>query len=351
VSPEVKVAVAGAGFWAGYQTAAWQELPGVRVAAVCDRDRARAEKLAALRGIPGVYADTAGMLDRERPDLLDVVTDPAGHAPVVKLAADKRVPVVCQKPMTPTLAGCEELVVVCRRAGAFFAVHENWRWQAPLRAVKAVLDAGTIGPPFRGRIDFVSGFDVFANQPGLKNEERFILADMGCHLFDLARCLFGEAEAVYCRTARVRPDIRGEDVATAVLQAANTTVTVNMAYAGTPLEVDPFPETLLFAEGPRGSVELSAGCRLRVTTAEGTRVTRVPPPRYTWANPDYAVVHASVVACHADILDALRAGRPAATDGADNLKTMRLVEAAYESAATGTAIRFDSFASRTQPNL
>ena len=336
---EVRVAVAGAGFWAGYQTAAWQELPGVRVVAVCDRDRAKAERLAALRGIPAAYADAAEMLDRETPDLLDVITDPAGHAPVVRLAAGKRVPVVCQKPMTPTLAGCEELVEACRRAGVFFAVHENWRWQAPLRAVKAVLDAGTIGPPFRARIDFVSGFDVFDNQPGLKAEERFILADMGCHLFDLARCLFGEPEAVYCHTARVRPDIRGEDVATAVLRVGAAAVEVNMAYAGTPLEVDPFPETLLFVEGPRGSVELAAGCRVRVTTADGTRVTRALPPKYPWANPDYAVVHASVVACHADILDALRTGRPAATDGADNLRTMRLVEAAYESAATGAAVR------------
>ena len=102
--------------------------------------------------------------------------------------------------------------------------------------------------------------------------------------------------------------------------------------------MDPFPETLLFVEGPRGSVELAAGCRVRVTTAEGTRVTRALPPKYPWANPDYAVVHASVVACHADIVDALRAGRPAATDGADNLKTMRLVEAAYQSAATGAVV-------------
>ena len=93
--PEVRVAVAGAGFWAGYQSAAWQELPGVRVVAVCDRDRARAERLAALRGVPTWYTDAAEMLDREKPDLLDVITDPAGHAPLVKLAAEKRVPVVC----------------------------------------------------------------------------------------------------------------------------------------------------------------------------------------------------------------------------------------------------------------
>lgn len=94
--PEVRVAVVGASFWAGYQTAAWRELPGVRVVAVCDRDPARAERLAALRGVPAWYADAAEMLDREKPDLLDVVTDSAGNAPLVKLAAGKRVPVVCQ---------------------------------------------------------------------------------------------------------------------------------------------------------------------------------------------------------------------------------------------------------------
>lgn len=336
---EVRVAVAGAGFWAAYQSAAWQELPGVRVVAVCDPNRAKAEALAAARGIPAVYIDAGELLTHEKPDLFDVVTDVAGHAPLVKLAAAHRVPVVCQKPMAGTLAGCEELVGTCRAAGVFFAVHENWRWQTPLRVLKAVLDAGTVGTPFRARMDFVSGFDVFANQPGLKHEERFILADLGVHLFDAVRCLFGEPVTVYCHTNRVRPDIRGEDVATVVLTTPRTAVTVNLAYAGTPLENEAFPETTVFVEGDCGSVEVTAGCRLRVTTAAGTRVTRAAPPKYPWVNPDYAVVQASIVACHADILAALRAGRRAETDAADNLKTMRLVEAAYQSAATESVIQ------------
>jgi hypothetical protein len=33
----------------------------------------------------------------------------------------------------------------------------------------------------------ISEFNVFANQPNLRSDERFIVADMGCHLFDLAR--------------------------------------------------------------------------------------------------------------------------------------------------------------------
>jgi predicted dehydrogenase len=338
---ELRFALVGAGFWAHYQLAAWQEQPGVRCMAVCDRDRDRAAKLAAARGVPAVYTDAADMIRRERPDFLDVVTDAAGHAPLVRLAADMKVPVICQKPMAPTLAECEGLVETCRAAGVPFAVHENWRWQAPLRRVKELLGEGVVGTPFRCRIDMISGFDVFANQPNLRTDERFIVADMGCHLFDLARCWFGEANTVYCRTARAHPDIRGEDVATAVLgmNDGRTTVTVNMAYAGTPLERECFPETLVFVEGDRGSVEVSPGCRVRVTTRAGTHVTRARPPKFAWAEPDYAVVQASMVACQADLVRSLASGAPAETDAADNLRTMRLVFAAYDSAQDGQVVR------------
>ena len=47
------------------------------------------------------------------------------------------------------------------------------------------------------------------------------------------------------------------------------------------------------------------------------------------------MVHASIVPCLRDLVRALRTGQPAATSGEDNLKTMRLVFGAYESAETG----------------
>lgn len=184
----------------------------------------------------------------------------------------------------------------------------------------------------------ISGFDVFANQPGLRLEERMILADLGCHLFDLSRSWFGEAESVTCRMRRVRPDIRGEDVATAMLAMGGATVTVNMAYAGTPVERECFPETLVFVEGDKGSIEVVPGCRIRVTTAKGAEELRVPPPGYPWVDPRYAVVQSSMVACLGDLVRALRTGKPSETDAADNLKSMRLVFAAYKSAASGGTV-------------
>ena len=90
------------------------------------------------------------------------------------------------------------------------------------------------------------------------------------------------------------------------MDGGRTTVTVNMAYAGTPLERECFPQTLVFIEGDRGSIEVAPDFWVRVTTADGTRSCRVPAADFPWADPDYAAVHASMVPCQADILRASR---------------------------------------------
>ncbi len=337
---ELRIAVAGAGFWAKVQVAAWGEVPGVRCVAICDPDRAKAAELANSAGIPAVFGDAQEMLAETNPNLLDIVSSVASHGQLVRLAAARGLPVVCQKPLAATWAECEALVQECAAAGVMLAVHENWRWQAPLRKAKELLAAGDIGRPYRARIDMISGFDVAANQPHLKEAAEFIIADLGCHLFDLARSLFGELTQIYCRTAQVQPGFRGEDVATAVLSAAaGAMIVVNMAYAGTPLERECFPQTLLFVEGDRGSLEVLPNYALRVTDADGTRCLHAPPLAYTWADPKYAVVQASIVPCHEDMVRALRTGQLPETHAADNLRTMRLVFAAYESARLGSAVR------------
>jgi predicted dehydrogenase len=209
-----------------------------------------------------------------------------------------------------------------------------------VRALKAVLDEGSLGRVFRARLTMVSGFDVFANQPFLAETERFVLADMGSHVLDTARFLFGEAEAVHCRTARVHPHIKGEDVATVVLHMrSGATVVVELGYPGTPYERERFPETLALVEGETGSAELAADYWIRTTTAQGTGASRHPPPRFAWADPRYDVVHASGVPCNENLLAALRGEGRAETTGEDNLKTVRLVFAAYESAASEKVVR------------
>ena len=335
---ELRFAILGTGFWARYQLAAWGEVPGARCVALFNRTRAKAELLAREWSVPAVYEDAEELLQRERPDFVDIITDVATHRQFVELAAYHRIPAICQKPLAPTLADAEAMLTACRQAGVSLSVHENWRWQTPLRELKRVLASGVIGPVFRARMDYCNSFPVFDNQPFLKELEQFILTDMGTHILDVARFLFGESDRLYCQTHRVHRDIRGEDAATVMLhQDTGATVTVNLSYASR-VEHDRFPEAFVFVEGEQGSVELGPDFWIRVTTAAGTHSRRCPPPFHAWADPRYALVHSSMVACHTDLLRALRTDTPAETVAEDNLKTLRLVFAAYESARTGRAV-------------
>lgn len=342
---ELRFAVIGTGFWARYQLAAWHELQGARCVALYNRTLSKAQALAAEFCVPAVYNDIQKLFATETLDFVDVITDVASHATFVELAAAHGVPVICQKPMAPRLDVAERMVEVCQRAGVPFAIHENWRWQTPLRELKAALQSRVIGRVFRARIDYGNSFPVFDNQPFLGQLDQFILTDMGSHILDVARFLFGEADSLFCQAQRVHPHIKGEDVATVVLHLpSQATIVCNLSYASR-VEHDRFPETFVFVEGEQGSIELAPDFWLRVTTKAGTQARRCPPPFYPWADARYALVHSSIVACNADLLRALQTGTPAETCAADNLKTVQLVFAAYASAARKQAIAPARFSS------
>ncbi len=344
--PNLRFAVFGAGFWTRYQLAAWREVGGVECVGIYNRTRARAETLARDFGIRAVYDDPTTLLRELRPDFVDNITEVGGHKPLSLLCARHRIACICQKPMAATLADARRMVTAFRRAHTPFFVHENWRWQAPLRELRRRLQAGVVGTPFRARLTMVSGFDLFTNQPALQDLEEFILTDLGTHLLDVARACFGEANSLYCQLHRtLAPHVKGDNVATLLLSmgAAATSVVIELGYAANPLEPgvrEVFPQTLAFVEGSEGTLELEANYRIRQTTRAGTTITRHAPPRYPWANPDYDIAHASIVDCHRDLLRAIQGKGSAETTGADNLQTLALVHGAYESAARNRVVTF-----------
>jgi predicted dehydrogenase len=339
----MRFAIFGAGFWTRYQLAAWREIPGVKCVAIYNRTRAKAEAIARDFDIPAVFDDAEKLLRVAKPDFVDNITEIGGHKPLSLLCAQHRIPCICQKPMAASLADAREMVTAFQEASIPFFVHENWRWQAPIIALRRQLTKGVIGPPFRARLTMISGFDCWANQPALMTLEQLILTDLGTHLLDTARACFGEASALYCQTQRtLAPAVKGENVATLLLTMGKhrMSVVIEMAYAKTPLERECFPQTFAFIEGPLGSIELGPDYTLRVTTSHGTHITRHPPVRYPWADPAYDLAHASIVPCHENLLAALRGEGAAATTGEDNLKTLSLVFGAYDSARSDGVFHF-----------
>lgn len=332
----------GAGFWARFQVAAWREVAGADCVAICDPNAEKAAALAAEMGVGRTYTDPGTMFDKESLDFVDIVSAIESHEPLVLEAARRQIPVICQKPLADDLETSRRMVLACGESRTPLFVHENFRWQAPILAAQKVIASGRLGRVIRMRLDLISGFPVFDNQPALKKLPRMILADAGVHILDLARFLGGEARSVYCRTQKIHRDIIGEDVATVCLDMKNgATVVANLAYAGTPLQHESFPQTLLFVEGEQGSLILEPDYWLRVTTSAGTESQQVAPTMYPWIDPAYAVVQSSIVPCNESFLHTLNGRRldeTRATTGVDNFETLRLVFAAYESASSGTVI-------------
>jgi len=339
---ELKFAVFGAGFWSNYQIAGWKELDGLKLMAICDPDLQKCRTMAEKFDIPGVYSDAEELLANESLDFVDIISAVDSHLPLAKMAAARGLHVVCQKPMAPSLNGCAEMVKACKENGVMLLVNENFRWQLPIRRVKELLDSGIIGQPFKARVSFCSAFPVFDNQPALRQLDRFILTDIGSHTLDICRFLFGEAHNLRCLTRRVNQSIKGEDVATVLMEMTDGVhCYAEMSYASI-LEQEVFPETLLLIEAEKGSIELAPDMTIKITDAGGTRVEKVEPQLYPWVNPEYALVHCSIVGTQANLLDGLRGGA-AETTGDDNYQTSRLIWACYHSAEHKKLVVMDEF--------
>lgn len=329
---ELRGALIGCGFFAVNQMHGWTDVEGAGIVAICDRDPERLKIVGDQFGIARRYSDAVALFADGGFDFVDIATTVASHRGLVEMAAAHKVPAICQKPFAKTLADAKAMVATCRNAGVPLMVHENFRWQTPIQAVREVLDSGTIGTPFWGRLSFRSGYDVFAGQPYLAEGERFIIEDLGIHTLDIARFLLGDVKALTARTRRVNPKIKGEDVATILLDhESGLSSIVDVSYA-TKLSVEPFPETLIEIDGSAGTIRLKQGYQLEVTTPDGREIRNVSPKLLSWASRPWHNIQESVQAIQQHWVDCLRTGREPATSGRDNMQTLALVEAAYESA-------------------
>ena len=334
---DLRGAVIGCGFFARNHLNAWSELPGVQLVAVCDRDPARAAEAAQAFAGGKAYEDPEALLASEELDFVDIVTQPATHRELVQLAARHRVPVICQKPLAPSLEDARAMVEACRVAGVPFMVHENFRWQAPMRALADA--AATLGDLFFGRISFRTGHDVYRNQPYLARDSRFAIYDLGVHLLDLARFFLGEVESLDCHARRVNPRIRAEDVVTMLLRMRSGAAAVVEISFFSKTDDDLFPQTLVHLEGTLGSATLGPHYELHRVTGEGSSRIRVPIRTFSWTKPPHEAVQESVVRIQSHWLDCIRERREPETSGADNLKTLELVFGSYQSAASGLPFR------------
>ncbi len=216
MSAKMRVATVGAGYFSQYQYEAWTRMDDVDVVAVCNRTEANAREIADKYDIPQTCTDFAEMLDGVRPDLVDIITPPVTHLDYIRIAAERRVPTICQKPFCQTLAEAEEAVRLAEATATPLIVHENFRFQPWFIEAKRMLDAGTLGEPyevgFRLRPGDGQGPRAYLDrQPYFQKMERFLVHETAIHLIDTFRYMMGEVTEIYARLRKLNPVIAGED--------------------------------------------------------------------------------------------------------------------------------------------
>ncbi len=321
----LRVALAGAGMISLYHLRAWATLPGAGVVAVMDPDMDRARERAAAFGVARTYGNAEAMLDAERPDALDVASPRETHAGLVRAAAARGIPVLCQKPLAPRLAEAEALAAeVAGRTRLM--VHENWRFRPYYRALKGWLDAGRLGRvtsltlTYRGS-GFLAGADgtvpSLVRQPFMATEPRLMIAESLIHHLDVARWLAGPLRVVTARRQRLVEACVGETAATILLETAD----------GVPVVVEGNGAVPGWPARQRDDLVLT-GTRA-TATFDGATLRLLGPEPEAHAFDHDAAYQSCFDACVAHFAAALRDGTPFETGPEDNLETLRLVEAAY----------------------
>ena len=218
----LRVACLGVGYFSQFHIGSWQRIARVDLVGVCDVDL----KKAASTGVQA-FSDLGIMLAQTKPDLLDIILPPAGHADAIKIALAAGIKtIICQKPFCTSFKEAQQVTELADAVGCTLVIHENFRFQPWYRFIKIQLDAGLIGDvvqaTFRLRPGDGQGADAYLDrQPYFREMPQLLIHETGVHFVDVFRYLLGNATHVYADLRRVNSVIAAEDAAIVVFEHAH----------------------------------------------------------------------------------------------------------------------------------
>jgi D-apiose dehydrogenase len=327
----------GAGYFSPFQYEAWTRIPDVEITAMCNRDKEKALPYMEQYNIPSHYTDYREMIEKEKPDFVDIITPPETHFEMTKFAADRGIAVICQKPLAPTLEEGKKTVDYATGSGIRFMVHENWRFQPWHREIKKLLLNEEIGKVhfmnWRKRMGDGWGENAYIpRQPYFRDYPRLIVYENGIHFIDTFRYLGGEIRRVFAYLRKLNPVIAGEDFALVNFEFENPEL---LAIWDANRYNEPNYENprLTFGEfqvdGTKGTIRLYSNGKITIQKL-GKKEIEHP---YLMQPINFA--GDCVYATQRHFIDCMLSGEEFETNGPDYLKSLTVQEAIYKSAETG----------------
>jgi predicted dehydrogenase len=341
VKPEhrKKIGICGAGgIVDGAHLPAYKKA-GLEVVAIFDVDHEKAKDVAKRHGILTVYKTLAELLADGSVEVVDIAV-PADAQPAIflQIAAAKK-HILAQKPFATTVAAGVAMAAQAEDAGIVAAVNQQLRFEEGVAAAHKMVELGWIG--------IVSNFSITVNLmtpwelwPWAKDLDRLEVMLHSIHYHDLIRWFLGDATTVFCAAGRTAGQFpRGETrtISTALYANGVTSVVhANHVNRGG----DNYAEYRI--DGDKGSIRGTLGLLYdypdgRVDTIEvNSQVLPtdgwLPYPVTTRWFPD------SFIGTMGSVMESISTGATLRSSVAENIGTLRMVEALYASMDKGKSV-------------
>jgi UDP-N-acetyl-2-amino-2-deoxyglucuronate dehydrogenase len=342
------VAIVGCGMIARFHARALSEVPNTHLVALVSRNRANAENLTKTVGVPAsIHTDLAPVLDRKDIDIVIVTTPSGAHLEPAIAAARAGKHVVVEKPLEITADRCDTIIRACDDNGVQLCTIFPSRFGDANQALKSAIDAGRFGRLTLGETTCKWWRpQSYYDEGGWKGTQALdgggALMNQAIHNVDLLLWMMGPVTHVSGFKAMLAHErIEVEDTAVACLRFASGALGVIQAttsiYPG-------LPKTVAI-HGDKGTAVVEQDDVLRWEFTPPTPEDDAVRQRFAQkvgasggsSNPA-AISHVGHARQLADFVRALAEKRPPVVDGREGRKAVALIQAIYESAATGRAV-------------
>lgn len=197
-----RIGIIGCGGQGKAHAQEWAQIPGCEVVACADPLEEPQRWM--TEHFPGaaLYAHCSTMIEQEPLDIVSIGTWPDQHAAPTIMAAEHGLHILCEKPMALDLQECDAMLEACERNAVALVLSHNRRNDPRFYKAKAMMEAGAIGQVCR----------VHAADKGY--EAGYGMMNIGTHIFDALRLLFGDVEKVFGHLTVDGRDATAQDILT-----------------------------------------------------------------------------------------------------------------------------------------
>ncbi|MFF7731865.1 Gfo/Idh/MocA family oxidoreductase [Streptomyces sp. NPDC007984] len=311
----------------------------VELVAAVDVDQARLDAFRELAGaqVAG-FTSVDAMLDAVRPDLVLIGTPPSLHRDQTVAALKAGAWVLCEKPLTLSLAEYDEIAAAEEASGAYAAVVFQHRYGSGAVHARELITSGELGAPLVAHCQTTwhrdAAYYAVPWRGKWASEGGGPTMGHGIHQYDLMLHLLGEWDEISAMAARLVHDTESEDVSTALVRFRSGALATVVNSVLSPDEV-----SRIRIDCADATVELTHLYGHSNDSWAYTPAPHVASERATaWRTPA-ADVPSSHTAQLGALLDAYDTGTRPPGSGHDTRATLEFAAALYKAAFTGRSVR------------